>query len=54
MLLSFFSTVRPMNQHCKNCGFFKVIVCLTIVALILIATFRPHTTGLHKAIVSIY
>ena len=24
MLLSFFSTVRPMNQHCKYCGFFKV------------------------------
>ena len=24
MLLSFFSTVRSMNQHCKNCGFFKV------------------------------
>ena len=24
MLLSFFSTVRPMNQLCKNCGFFKV------------------------------
>ena len=24
MLLSFFSTVRPMNQHCKKCGFFKV------------------------------
>ena len=23
MLLSFFSTVRSMNQHCKNCGFFK-------------------------------
>ena len=31
-----------------------IIVCLTIVALILIATFRPHTAGLHKAIVSIY
>ena len=30
------------------------IVCLTIVTLILIATFRPHTTGLHQAIVSIY
>ena len=24
MLLSFFSTVRPMNRHCKKCGFFKV------------------------------
>ena len=24
MLLSFFATVRPMNQRCKNCGFFKV------------------------------
>ena len=24
MLLAFFPTVRPMNQHCKNCGFFKV------------------------------
>ena len=24
MLLSFFSTVRSMNQHFKNCGFFKV------------------------------
>ena len=49
MLLAFFSTVRPINRHCKNCGFFKVIVCLTIVA-----TFRPHTAVLHKAIVSIY
>ena len=29
-------------------------VCLTIVALILIATFRPYTAGLHQAIVSIY
>ena len=24
MPLSFFSTVRPMNQHCKKCGLFKV------------------------------
>ena len=31
-----------------------IIVCLTIVALILIATFRPHTAVLHQAIVSIY
>ena len=29
-------------------------VCLTIVTWILIATFRPHTAGLHQAIVSIY
>ena len=27
--------------------------CLTIVNLILIATFRPHTAGFHQAIVSI-
>ena len=33
---------------------FSFIVCLTIVSLILIATFRPHTAGLHQAIVSIY
>ena len=33
---------------------FSFIVCLTIVTLILIATFRPHTAGLHQAIVSIY
>ena len=32
---------------------FSFIVCLTIVTLILIATFRPHTAGLHQAIVSI-
>ena len=36
--------------------FYKVWfdVCLTIVTLILIATFRPHTAGLHQAIMSIY
>ena len=33
---------------------FSFIVCLTIVTLILITTFRPHTAGLHQAIVSIY
>ena len=33
---------------------FSFIVCLTIVTLMLIATFRPHTAGLHQAIVSIY
>ena len=33
---------------------FSFIVCLTIVTLTLIATFRPHTAGLHQAIVSIY
>ena len=33
---------------------FSFIVCLTIVTLILIATFRLHTAGLHQAIVSIY
>ena len=33
---------------------FSFIVCLTIVTMILIATFRPHTAGLHQAIVSIY
>ena len=31
-----------------------LIVCLTIVTLILITTFRPHTAGLHQTIVSIY
>ena len=31
---------------------FSFIVCLTIVTLILIATVRPHTAGLHQAIVS--
>ena len=33
---------------------FSFIVCLMIVTLMLIATFRPHTAGLHQAIVSIY
>jgi len=33
---------------------FSFIVCLTIVTLILIATFRQHTAGLHQDIVSIY
>ena len=33
---------------------FSFIVCLTIVTLILITTFRPHTAGLHQAIVSIH
>ena len=31
---------------------FSFIVCLTIVTLILIATVRPHTAGLHQATVS--
>ena len=30
------------------------IVCLMIITLILIMTFRLHTAGLHQAIVSIY
>ena len=33
---------------------FSFIVWATSVTLILIATFRPHTAGLHQAIVSIY
>ena len=33
---------------------FSYIICLTIVTLILIATFRPQTAGLHRAIVSIH
>ena len=33
---------------------FSFIVRFTIVTLMLIATFRPHTAGLHQAIVSIY
>ena len=33
---------------------FSFIICLTIVTLLLIATFRPHTAGLHRAKVSIY
>ena len=33
---------------------FSFIVCLTIVTMILIATFRPHTAGLHQTILSIY
>ena len=31
-----------------------LIVCLTVVTLMLIATFRPHNAGLHQVIVSIY
>ena len=33
---------------------FSFNICLTIVTLILIATFRTHTTGLHRAKVAIY
>ena len=33
---------------------FSFVVCLPILTLILIATFRPHTAGLYQAIVSIY
>ena len=33
---------------------FSFIVCLKVVTLILITTFRPHTAGLHQVIVSIY
>ena len=33
---------------------FNFIVSLTIVTLILITMFRPHTAGLHQAIVSVY
>ena len=33
---------------------FSFIVCPTIVTLILITTLRPHTTGLHQEIESIY
>ena len=33
---------------------FNFIVYLTIVTLMLIATFRPHTAGLQQAIVLIY
>ena len=33
---------------------FSFIVCLTIVTLILIAMFQPHTAGLHQVIVLIY
>ena len=33
---------------------FSFIICLTIVTLILIVTFRLHTAGLHQAIMSIY
>ena len=33
---------------------FNFIVCHLIVTLILITTFRPHTAGLHQAIVLIY
>ena len=41
----------PLNTHFTQ---FSFIVCLSTVTLILIATFRPHTAGLHQAIVSIY
>ena len=33
---------------------FSFIVCLTIVTMMLVATFRPHIAGLHQAILSIY
>ena len=63
-LASFFtaiiSTMHPLPRClCQNnitwqYKGFSFIVCLTIVTLILIATFRPHTAVLHQAILSIY
>ena len=46
---------RKMGRNIENFKWGLVfIVCLTIVTLILIATFRPHSAGLHQAIESIY
>ena len=37
------------DKKCNDKGFsFSFIVCLAIVTLIFIATFRPHTAALHK------
>ena len=46
--------MKDINQCGNVYKEFSFIVCLTIVTLISIATFRPHTAGLHQAIVSIY
>ena len=42
---------RPLLDWIRG---FSFIFCPTIVTLISITTFRPHTAGLHQAIVSIY
>ena len=47
--------MKDINQCGNVYKEFSFIVCLTIiVTLISIATFRPHTAGLHQPIVSIY
>ena len=51
--ISIFSQWSHDVQSLLNKGF-SFIVCLTIVTLILMATFRPHTAGRNQAIVSIY
>ena len=47
----FIRVIFPLNTHFTQ---FSFMVCLSIVTLILIATFRPHTAGLHQAKVSNY
>ena len=42
--------IRNQNNWIKGSSF---IVCRTIVTLLLITTFRPHTAGLHQAIVHV-
>ena len=50
LISRFFLQLRTTRKY-KG---FSFIVCLTIVTLILITTFRPHTAGLHQVIVLIY
>ena len=42
------------DRRHKNVKGSSFIVCLTMVTLILITTFRPHTVGFHQAILSVY
>ena len=42
------------DRRHKNVKGSSFIVCLTMVTLILITTFRPHTAGFHQAILSVY
>ena len=50
LISRFFLQLRTTRKY-KG---FSFIICLTIVTLILITTFRPHTAGLHQVIVLIY
>ena len=45
---------RPAHEVISTFHIFCYVKKVTIVTLILIATFRLHTVGLHEAIVSIY